>query len=230
MSTTIYRQTLTLDRSRAARDVGALHKLIMAGYQHALDGGHDNARHRLNSLFLAQRPAPSFQGNQYPPVARDASKVLVQANTVGEWDPGLGVTASAPITVDFSLNEGDTVEVQTLTNPTRSLPPEPRGDGTFKRGKRVVITDAGEVASWFVRVMGDHGLLLEPHQVTVGYPERLRGVRDKNGKRSSLIFDVRLLRGVGVITDPEAFMQAVLDGIGRGRPYGAGLIRHRRVA
>lgn len=229
MTGTIYRQTLTLDRSHAARDIGALHKLVMSGYQHALDGHYDDARSRLDNLFLAQRPAPSFQQGQYPPVARDASKVLVQANTAGEWDPSSGVTASAPITVDVSLGEGDIVEVQTLVNPTHSLPPEPRGNGTFKRGKRVVMTNANDIANWFVRTMGERGLTLEPHQVVVGDPERLRGVRNKAGKQSPLTFDVRLLRGTGTVTDAQAFIQALTDGIGRGRPYGAGLIRHRRV-
>lgn len=229
MTAPIYRQILTLDHSRAARDIGALHKLVMAGYQHALDGQYDNARNLLGSLFLAQRPAPSFQHGQYPPVARSASKVLVQANTAGEWDPSSGVVASAPIAVDISLGDGDLVEVQTLVNPTHSLPPKLHGDGTFKRGKRVVMTNANEIANWFVRTIGERGLALEPHQVVVGSPERLRGVRDKAGSQSPLTFDVRLLRGTGTITDAQAFTQALANGIGRGRPYGAGLIRHRRV-
>lgn len=234
MTATLYRQTLTFDaKSAASRDIGALHRLVMSGYFRALEGGHDDARSRLDSLFLAQRPAPDTRRATYPPLARSAGKVLVQASAVGEWDnadPALGVTASDPIAVNLSVDEGDRVEVQTLANPMRSLASERDEDGRpIGRGKRVVVTQANDVADWFVRVMGKKGLALEPHAVTVGQAERLQGTRTKGGGRTALNVDVRLLRGSGIVTDPEAFTEMLTTGIGRGRPYGAGLVRHRRV-
>ena len=233
MNAPIHRQILTFNRAPAAsRDIGALHQLVMSGYFHALEGGHDDARSRLDNLFLAQRPAPNRTSDRYPPPARGTTKVLVQANTVGDWsrvDPHLGVSASEPIPVDLSAKEGDVVEVQTLVNPTRSLPPEPRGDGTFARGKRVVLTHTHEIAEWFTRTMNRNGLDLAPHAIAVGSPERLSGRRTKGNTSSPLNVDVRLLRGEGRVTDPDAFAQMLITGIGRGRPYGAGLVRHRHI-
>lgn len=232
MTTTLYRHILTLDRCAAARDIGALHRLVMAGYRHALNDGEDDARQRVGALFLAQRPDPRSR-TQYPPLARDTHKVLVQARTPGVWatDHGHAVThVTEPITVDPMVAVGDRVEVQALLNPTHSQAPTPRGDGTFIRGKRVPITDTNDVAAWFLRVMGERGLSVDPHEVRVGSPQRLRGTRTKTGSHSTLTFDVRTLRGVGTITDSDAFTAMLTDGVGRARAYGAGLIRHRKLA
>lgn len=234
MTPTIYRQTLTLDpNSPATRDVGALHKLVMAGYQHALNGGHDDARNRLNSLFLAQRATQGARGTTYPPIAGRAQKVLVQASTVGDWThlgSHAGLTVSSPIPIDLSVNDGDQVEIQTLANALHSLPSELAADGkTLIRGKKVVITKPHDIAEWFVRTMNKNGLDIDPHAVAIGNPERLKGTRTTNGSRTPLNLDVRLLRGTGTITNQEAFTQMLTQGIGRGRPYGAGLIRHRKV-
>lgn len=231
MSPTIYRHVLSFERGPATRDVGALHRLVMSGYFHALSGGHDDARRRLNVLCLAQRPEPTQQ-HTYPPLARDTHKVLVQANTVGDWshtDLPMGLTASAPITVDTAINDGDLIEVQGLLNPTRADPPTKRPDGTLTRGKRKVITDPNDVAAWFVRTLHGKGLDLNPEQVRVGAAQRLRGTREYGTSRGPLTFDVRHLRGVGKVTDAEAFTALLTEGVGRGRAYGAGLIRHRKL-
>lgn len=231
--TTIYRQTLTFNDTSASLDVAALHNLVMSGYFHALEGGHDDARNQLNSLFLAQRATPTTRGNNYPPLARRTNRVLVQANTVGDWsgtDPNLGITASDPIAVDLHVSEGDQVEIQTLVNPTHALAPQPKGDGHYGRGKRVVLTRPNEIATWLERTMDGKGLTLDPSQTTIGTPERLTGVRTAANTRNAITIDVRLLRATGTVTDPEAFTRTLTTGIGRGRPYGAGLIRHRRVA
>lgn len=230
MTYTLYRQTLTFDSGQSVSDVVALHKLVMSGYFHELNGGHDDARAQLNTLFLGQRPAPSRK--TYPPLAGSPKKLLVQSSVVGDWSqtrPKLGVSASEPIAVDLSVEAGEQVEVQTLVNPVRSGPPQMREDGSLVRGKKKVLTQPNAVAAWFRDTVGARGLAVEPHTVSVGDVERLAGARVKNGTSSPIRVDVRLVRATGVVTDPDAFAQMLVSGIGRGRSYGAGLIRHRRV-
>lgn len=221
---TIYRQTLTLPDCAATTDVGALHRLVMYGYRHVLNEGYPDARHRLDSLFIAQRDTPTRTAGEHPVRARKATKVLVQANSVGDWSKAEpdGITVSDPITTDFSLNVEDRVEIRVTANPTRSL----GNHDTTTRGRRVVLRQPNDVAAWLTRTMAKHGLALDPNTVTVGSLERLHGTR----KGSHLNFDVMALRGSGVVTDPAEFSQALVSGIGRGKAYGAGMIRHRKVS
>ena len=233
--TTIYRQILTFNKNTPESwDIGKLHGAVMAGYRHVLDGGHDNARQRLNSLFLAQRDLVTEldrwgKDAVYPPPAARTNAVLVQASEPGDWsgaDPRLKILASEPFRVDLDVEAGCEVEVRSLINPMKSTPPgAPDEKGERARGKKVPITRQQDVAEWFTERMSRNGLEIPPHAVTVGAVERLHGTR----RGAALKIDVRTISAHGTVTDPEAFRQVLINGIGRGRAYGAGLLRHRRV-
>ncbi|WP_267884309.1 MULTISPECIES: type I-E CRISPR-associated protein Cas6/Cse3/CasE [unclassified Streptomyces] len=91
-------------------------------------------------------------------------------------------------------------------------------DAKGKRGWIVPLsgTDADQ---WWLRRAADSGLQVHVLTPTNMPPIRTRR-QDHDGMRHSLIrYD-----GTATVTDPDALHEAVLTGIGRGKPYGAGLL------
>ena len=233
---TTYRQILTLSsRSLQARDVDALHRLIMAGYRHALDGSHPDARARLNVLYLAARtPTNPYDHNKpWPPKATPAGRVLVQANTPGDWQNteyahhhNLDLHVSEPITVNTTLTPGQHLQLKVTLNPTRSLPSPTNPGAKRARGRRVPITDASEVGEWAQRVFGAHGLALDLDGTAVSAPSRLVGHKPSG---QTVTVDVRTLTTTATVADAQAASALLVEGVGRGKAWGAGLIRHRPI-
>ncbi|MFD7923502.1 type I-E CRISPR-associated protein Cas6/Cse3/CasE [Streptomyces sp. NPDC059740] len=147
------------------------------------------------------------------------STLLVQASRL---DPaglpaGYGQTDLKSLTPMFTaLRKGLAVRYRIVLNPTKRerLPLEAKG----KRG-RIVPLSGADADQWWLRRAADSGL-----QVHVLTPTNMPPVRSRrqtpDGMRHSLIrYD-----GTATITDPDALHEAVLAGIGRGKPYGAGLL------
>ncbi|MGW1293693.1 type I-E CRISPR-associated protein Cas6/Cse3/CasE [Streptomyces sp. NPDC002533] len=147
------------------------------------------------------------------------STILVQANRL---DPaclpaGYGqadIKSLTPLLI--ALRKGLAVRYRIVLNPVKRerLPLQARG----KRG-RIVPLSGADADQWWLRRAAESGL-----QVRVLTPTSMPPVRPRRqgagGMRHSLIrYD-----GTATVTDPDALHEAVLAGIGRGKPYGAGLL------
>lgn len=230
-----YRHVITLNSAHAtAKDINELHKLVMAGYLHAVSNTPD-ARSALNILFHTQ-PA-TIDAKTYPPRATNMHKLLVQADVPGDWtntpyaaDRILGLHVGPAIPVDNAVKVGSTVEITAHLNATRTTSDRssPRG-----RGRRHAITKADDVIDWADRTFAGRGLDLDRSTITVGKPLRYVGHKrsqSASSKLTQIIVDGRPITATGVVTDPEALRNAFVAGVGHGRAYGTGLIRHRAAA
>lgn len=188
------------------RDLGdhtQLHKTLMRLLPDDLG---DNPRQQTGLLFRTD-------------TTEDATTLLVQATH--PLDPArlpedYGHTDIKDLGPMFrALRPGLGVRYRIAVNPskTQRLPPEHKN----KRGKVLPLYDADADQWWKRRALNAgldlrslHSAPLAP--VTPGdAPDRIRH---------------RLVRyeGTATVTDPEALTAAVLTGIGRGKPYGGGLL------
>lgn len=122
-------------------------------------------------------------------------------------------TRSDPVVRDMAtVSAGDVIVVRAWLNPTRSLPAH------GGRGKKVFVADSAARAEWIARRFDGAAEVL---RVVEGQQARLGGSR--GGDRLALtavdfIVTVRVL-------DPALFERLRVDGVGRGKAYGCGLLR-----
>ncbi len=89
-----------------------------------------------------------------------------------------------------------------------------------KRGKIKAITIAAHQREWLVRQGKRHGFSLSPHRYDVVHSE-WHIFRNK-GRTVSILSAA--FEGVLTVTDADSFRAALTEGIGRGKPYGLGLL------
>lgn len=226
------RHILTINPGhKASSNINELHKLVMSGYGYALDDNDTDARATHNILFHA-RPA-RIDTEHYPPRASRVEKLLVQADIPGDWtntvyadDNTLGLHIGEPITVTHDFSDGDHIELSALLNATTSIPAPadaPLIKGRRPRGRRVPITNASDVIDWAAQQFANHGLNLDTATITVDKPVRYLGYKNS----AQFVVDARPITAHGTVTNTTALTTALTTGLGRCRPYGTGLIRHR---
>lgn len=225
------RHVLTLNpRHATAKDIGELHRLVMAGYPSDLS--ETSPRQELNILFLPR--AETLDTARFPNRVRGVKKILVQADIAGDWketsyyrDRVLGLEVSDPINVTRDYTTGDRIEINALANATHSIPSRPAAPGERRqRGRAVPIPTAEGVIDWTVRVFAQRGLDVDRTTVAVGKPLRHMGYKNDH----QIVIDGRPITAQGTVADPNLLTHALITGIGKGRAYGAGLIRHRRIS
>ncbi|KAA6212426.1 type I-E CRISPR-associated protein Cas6/Cse3/CasE [Streptomyces albofaciens JCM 4342] len=115
-----------------------------------------------------------------------------------------------------ALREGLTVRYRIVVNPSkRELLPKSAGS---KRGRIIPLAGA-DADQWWTRRAADAGLHLNTLIPTPLQPVRPHG-KDASSMRHSLLrYD-----GTATITDPAALTHALTTGVGRAKPYGAGLL------
>lgn len=147
------------------------------------------------------------------------STLLVQANHLdpARLPAGYGQADIKSLTPMFTaLRKGLAVRYRIVLNPAKRerLTLEAKG----KRG-RILPLSGADADQWWLRRAADAGLHIHVLTPTNMPPIRPRR-QNFDGMRHSLIrYD-----GTATVTDPDALHEAVLAGIGRGKPYGAGLL------
>ncbi|MET7344617.1 type I-E CRISPR-associated protein Cas6/Cse3/CasE [Streptomyces sp. NPDC005547] len=191
------------DVQRDLRDATEMHRTVM---RMVPDGLGDSPRSQAGLLYRLDETDTT-------------STLLVQANRL---DPtrlptGYGHAEIKSLTPMFTaLRKGLAVRYRIVLNPAKRerLTLEAKG----KRG-RIVPLSGAEADQWWRRRAADAGLQIHVLTPTSTPPIRPRG-KGSDGMRHSLIrYD-----GTAAVTDPDALHEAVLTGIGRGKPYGAGLL------
>lgn len=238
---TTYRQILRFSPdSGPGRDINELHKLVMAGYRDHLTDGAEAQRAAANILFLAARPGTKptrVQGRRTIARAGATGQVLVQAQIPGDWsqtsyasDDSLGLTATSPLEVNYDFQAGDMVELRGLISATRARAPQVDPQtGRPGRGRKYTITDPNELSQWLAARLGQAGFEVDPMELRVEDRQRMEGHRTGEATTGTVIVDCQQVQLRGVVTDPGSFREVLVEGLGRKRAYGVGLLRHRII-
>lgn len=211
------------DVQKDLADVQRLHSRVMSGFP----SGQEGARQKFGVLFRVDGGAGVV--------------LLVQSRVRPTWDLPTGylaadwLDASAPTVATTSLEglfarcgEGAQLRFRLRANPTRFIDSKTGEDGK-RRGKRVPLRKEESRLGWLQRKASDGGFVVEDVRqadevavpdVVQQEPGVVRGWRD--GRRITLegvVFEGRLR-----VQDAGRFRTTLLEGVGRGRAYGFGLL------
>lgn len=131
---------------------------------------------------------------------------------------GYGEDAWEILNYDVLLNKveaGSVWRFRITANPTQSGPSVNGG-----RGKVKAITVASRQCEWIVQQGRKHGFDVKPDEFKLLKSEWLKF--HKAGNVVSLLSST--FEGILTVTDREQFIQALEQGVGRGKAYGMGLL------
>jgi hypothetical protein len=196
------------------------HRLTMSGFAHILQRhdfftgiahGHADHRSSLNVLFAASvRPNGHLllriQSDRAPDFTNDACDY---------WRAAI-VLSAPPVTRNWSVPATGDIRYQIRANPT-----------VTSSGRRRALNRVGEQIEWWTRQARGAGLELVPGTLAVDDPMTLEFASKhhaENADPARWVMPTQRYSGIATISDPRAHRDAVVRGIGRGRPYGAGLL------
>ncbi|MFH8557187.1 type I-E CRISPR-associated protein Cas6/Cse3/CasE [Streptomyces celluloflavus] len=220
---------LTLDArhpfaGKSLVDAQDMHRTVMSGFPGWVDDGSPDPRSQMGILSTWTVDLRQARLN-----------LVVQSSVPADWTgiPRPALTeAPETLTVDRTFRAGDRVDFRTVVNPVRSVPPPP-GSPAKSRGTRVPHTRPEHVKRWFARRLQPLGEpAVAPDGVTrigadadterlavrmlarVSSPAPHKGLRIARAE----------IKGTLTVTDPQAFIAALTQGIGHARAYSCGLI------
>lgn len=203
------------------------HRLTMSGFAHLLQkhdfftgisGGHADHRRSLNVLFATSaRPDGALvlriQSDRAPDFANSACEY---------WRGAIDPT-SPPVTREWPIPATGDIRYQIRANPSVTT-----------NGRRRAINGSTQRVNWWTGRAAAAGLTLWPEtlriddSVTIEFPSKHRGGPVDDGPPTWVLASQRY-SGAATITDPDAYRSAIQRGIGRGLPYGAGLLLTKRA-
>jgi CRISPR system Cascade subunit CasE len=243
---TPYLSRLILDpRARAVQrdlaDCQAMHIRVMAAFDRLTQGGTE----------AAPADARARHGVLYRVDARERDvALLVQSMSRPDWsrlppeylatdffgDDVVMVKALGPILAQ--LSSCTELRFRLRANPTRCIDSKSAPDGTRRIGKRVPVRGDAAQAAWLQRKGADLGfeileladsgeggggaasqLVGSGHDTAHGWRSGGGGEQSRRLTLEGVTFDGRLR-----VTDLDAFRKALVDGVGRGKAYGFGLL------
>jgi len=208
---------------RDLSDGQRLHRRVMSGFP---DVG-ESARKTLGVLFRVE------SGPQ-------GVTLLVQSQTAPEWsklpdgylatDWFGGQSAVAVTGLEGVLGRcvaKAEMRFRLRANPTRCIDSKSGPDGEKRRGKRVPLRREDSRLDWLRRKAEAAGFEVVEVQGAAGVMDAMqREPTVVRGRRDSGLVTIEgvLFEGRLRVMEPEVFRAALLDGIGRGRAYGFGLL------
>jgi CRISPR system Cascade subunit CasE len=125
--------------------------------------------------------------------------------------PSYGELKSKPIPADFLKHQDYTFEI--FINPTKR---------DKKSGKTVAITNRDEVMQWFItKAPKSWGFNVKPGCLLV----QSIGLKTFKKEEHTVTLGSALLKGQLEVVDYDRFSQSFMQGIGRGRAFGFGLLQ-----
>lgn len=151
----------------------------------------------------------------------DGATLLIQTRTPPELDElpaGYGRTDTRDLAPMFkALTPGTHVRYRIAANASKRTRPTPEQEAQGHTHGKVVPLHGDEAAAWWRRRSAEAGLDVHTVLATDLRPAR---ARKGPGPRHALTrFD-----GTATVTDPDILATAIVSGIGKGKPYGAGLL------
>lgn len=180
------------------RDPDLLHKRLMLLVP---DEMGERARAQAGVLFRVEE-------------TRQGVQLLVQSSlkpNLGRLPDGYGEIAVRELGALLNrLTTGLPVHYRIAANPSKRL-----GKSAGKDAGKIKALRGAAAEEWWVAKAAANGLAV----VTVTSQSQ-KDIRARGTVRHAVVrFD-----GTGVVTDPEALRMAVLNGVGRGKSYGCGLL------
>ncbi|WUP22365.1 type I-E CRISPR-associated protein Cas6/Cse3/CasE (plasmid) [Streptomyces sp. NBC_00271] len=219
---------LTLDArhpytAKAMVDAQHMHRNVMSGFYGWVEDGQPDARAQMGVLSTWSVDLKA-----------GVLVLVVQARVPADWSrvPSDALKDKPhTLTVDRTLSAGDVVSFRTVVNPTKTISPGKEAVEKKIRGKRIPHTTAQHAKDWFTRRLQQDGQPASgPNGVTrigaTADPDTL-SIRMlgslKSTTREGLAVARAEIKGRLTITDPNALVATLNDGIGRARAYGCGL-------
>lgn len=196
---------LPLDRHRKVLgDPAAQHRLVMGLFP---DGLGESPRRRAGVLYRIEQERGAA-----------APAMLVQSVIAPNTQRHRAARVRSMLPVLEKLVEGTPVHYRLAAGPMKTVLPDGAEPGSGVRGVRKELR--GEDAEdWWRRRAKDCGLGLELVRSSDHHFSRARrGTEGSVGYRG-VCFD-----GVGEVVDRGALVRTLVEGVGRGRPYGLGLL------
>ncbi|MFD1146004.1 type I-E CRISPR-associated protein Cas6/Cse3/CasE [Saccharothrix hoggarensis] len=204
-------------RSREFRrdfaNIHDLHRTVMSGYP---DTDGDTPARQAHGVLWRLDPSPT------------GYTVYVQSHTEPNWVklPTDYLAARAEIRplqpVLDAITPGRKLAFRMLANPTQdSRPPQLRG-----RSRRVAHRTPEDQTTWLIRKGEQHGFVIptaRDGQPDIN-PSPIPRMTGHKGDSGTITIDAVRYDGHLVITEPEAFTDAIVAGIGRAKAYGCGLL------
>ncbi|MEV2279145.1 type I-E CRISPR-associated protein Cas6/Cse3/CasE [Nocardiopsis sp. NPDC049922] len=188
---------------RILGDPSAQHKFVMGLFP---DGLGESPRQRAGALYRIEQN-------------RDAApSMLVQSLIAPNTAHHHGARVRSMLLVLDQMIEGNPVRYRLAVNPVRTVLPEGAEPKSGVRGRRKDLRGA-EADQWWESRAKDAGLRLESLRSREHHFSRARKRTEKPVSYHGVCFD-----GVAEVVDRAALVRAVVEGIGRGRPYGLGLL------
>ncbi|MET8824271.1 type I-E CRISPR-associated protein Cas6/Cse3/CasE, partial [Streptomyces rochei] len=165
-------------------------------------------------LYAADR-GPARTDAKQRPLAGPPRAVLVQSPDRPNWQPLLD---SGRLTKADTFSEvceyalGQQVAIRVIANPSYR-------DTVTRR--RMSLSSVAECGSWLRRRLADHGVDVALNHIEVGERVRMTGVK---GEDHPITVICRMFQARGTVQSPEAFHQALAQGLGPGKAYGCGLL------
>ncbi len=116
------------------------------------------------------------------------------------------------------INSGSIWLFKLTANPTKSI-----SSDKSKRGKITSLYKEEDLIEWLKRRGEKNGFLIHPGNVKI-MSSRWISFSKKNDKKKKVSFQEVTYQGLLEVTDPEAFRQCLVDGLGRSKAYGMGLL------
>lgn len=221
--------TLNVDHpaTRAAMADGHLaHRLTMSGFAHLLPRhdfftgiahGHADHRRSLNVLFAA---SVRLNGTLLLRIQSDRAPDFTH-RACDYWRSAV-VPESPPVTRYWPVPATGDIRYQIRANPTVTC-----------KGRRRALNRIGDQVAWWTGQARRAGLELAPGTLAVDEPMALEFASKSGADETSStrwVIPTQRYSGIATIVDPRAHRDAVVRGIGRGRPYGAGLLLTMRAS
>lgn len=200
-------------------DAQTMHKTVMTGFRNWVEDGADNAREQVGVLSTWSVDLKS-----------KTLLLIVQSAVAPDWSAIPSSQLNAPVkttTVDMTIRAGDLYEARTVVSARRIRLDRKTGDV-----RRLPHTDPHHVREWFTERLQPNPRT--PHIGATTDPQKL-AVRTlppaiATTKHEGLKLPRHEIRGTLTVTDPNAFTNALTNGIGTGRAYSCGLILLRPSA
>jgi CRISPR system Cascade subunit CasE len=218
----LWRATIPLLTRHArllAQDAHALHRLVLTAYP-----AHADTRATHDVLWRADTRGNTLDLTVQAAHAPDPDRVAADRGWRTDWL----LTDPRPLTGMLNrLTEGAPVQFQIRANPSKA---QFRTRDTRRgrdRGVRTPITDPADQLAWLTQrlspglTVGTDGLTGAP-AIAVTDPGSVRG-RKPNGEH--ITYRAADFQGLATVTDPTVLTDLIRSGIGRGRPYGLGLLQ-----
>ncbi|PRY01889.1 type I-E CRISPR-associated protein Cas6/Cse3/CasE [Allonocardiopsis opalescens] len=217
---------LTLDArhpyvAKSLVDAQEMHRTVMCGFRGWVDDGSADARAQMGVLSTWALDLKAA-----------ALVLVVQSKVAADWQHiPEGALREAPrlLTVDRTFRAGDAAGFRAVVNPTYSKP-RTAPDASLLRGRRVAHTNPQGVRKWCARRFGDGngsegsaGAAADPETISV----RMLPTVSSPAPHKGLKIARAELRGSLTVTDPDAFVHALSEGVGHARAYSCGLILTR---